>query len=291
MWPNKTDVLAYYDGDGPAPTKYAHVVLNNRATETPHYADILVGPLPVDGETTKWEPLAYPFTKPNGGGKVRNIDADVDAIYSDYLYPIGASIADITLDLWGATAMGLDNDTIDIWGVDPYWQEDGRVIRWDTFWNIPEDDFDAMTLLPLGLQFMSDVTGRDPSQWKLLGWLYNDVFYNSTEAFREAYWSPGFVKHGANVEGDWARTDHQGPGLPMDVQTPPAMVNPGGARYQLDPVQKYVKWMDFSFYIGFTRDAGMALYDIRYKGQRLIYELSLQEALAHYAGKISKTLQ
>lgn len=42
--------------------------------------------------------------------------------------------------------------------------------------------------------------------------------------------------------------------------------------------------MDFSFYIGFTRDRGMALYDIKHKGQRVLYELSLQEALAHYAG-------
>lgn len=43
--------------------------------------------------------------------------------------------------------------------------------------------------------------------------------------------------------------------------------------------------MDFSFYIGYQRDTGLSLWDIRYKGQRVLYELGLQEALAHYAGQ------
>jgi primary-amine oxidase len=285
MRPNKTDALAYFDDNSTAPTKYAHVVLDHRATEKPYYADILVGPLPIDNATAKWEPLVYPYTKKCAGGKVRNLDADGDeALYSDWLYPIGASVADITLDLWNGTAMGLDNDTLDIWGIDPLWQDDGRIIRWDSFWNYPEDDFDAETLLPLGLYFMSDVTGRDPSQWKLEGWLYNNIFYETTEAFRAAYMAPDFVKLGANVEGDWARTDHQGETLPMDTAYPPTQIAPSGSRFAVDPEQKYVEWMDFSFYIGFTRDTGMALFDIKYKGERLLYELGLQEALAHYAG-------
>ncbi|KAK0625529.1 copper amine oxidase [Bombardia bombarda] len=283
MWPNKTDALAYLDGNATAPTKYAHVVLNNRATETPYYADILVGPLPVDNVTTAWEPLAYPYTK-ESGGQVRNLDADEDVLYSDWLYVHGASVADITLDLWNGTAMGLDNDTLDIWGIDPVWQEDGKIIRWDAFWNFPTGDFDSETLLPLGLYFMSDVTGRDPSKWKLEGWLYDNIFYATTEEFRTAYFGSCFKKHGANVDGDWAGSNQQGPILPMDNALPPIEVAPAGSRYAVDHEQNYVEWMDYSFYIGFTRDTGMALYDIRYKGERLLYELSLQEALAHYAG-------
>ena len=114
MWPNKTDALAYLDLNATAPTKYAHVVLNNKATEDTHYADILVGPLPIDNVTTTWEPLSYPFTK-KSGGTVRNLDADSDTLYVDWIYPISASIEDITLDLWNASALGLKNDTLAIW--------------------------------------------------------------------------------------------------------------------------------------------------------------------------------
>ncbi|KAK0724664.1 copper amine oxidase [Lasiosphaeris hirsuta] len=282
LWPNKTDALAFLDGNVSTPPKYAHVVLDHRASENPYYIDIFVGPVPVTNETA-WKPLAYPLTKENGG-KVRNLDADSDALFTDWLYVHSESIADITLDLWNGTALGLENDTLDIWGIDPLWQDDGRIIRWDTFWSLPTDDFDAETLLPLGLFLMSDVTGRDISQWKLEGWLYNNIFYETTEDFRAAYWTEGFVKNGGNVEGDWARTDQQGPMLPLDTAYPPVTVAPAGSRFAVDAEAKYVEWMDFSFYIGFSRDTGLALYDIHYQGKRILYELSLQEALAHYAG-------
>ena len=41
--------------------------------------------------------------------------------------------------------------------------------------------------------------------------------------------------------------------------------------------------VDFSFFISTTRDTGLQLHNIKYKGERVIYEVGLQEALAHYA--------
>lgn len=282
--PNKTDALAYLDGDAAVPTKWAKVVLDMRATDEPYFQDIIVGPIPLNNATATWTPLTYPLTRKTEG-KVRNLEADdEDALYTDWIYPITRSIADITLDLWGAAAYGLDNDTIFVWGIDPLWQDNGRIVRWDSFWNNPSDDFDAGTLLPLGLYFQSDVTGRDPSKWKFEGWLYNDIFYATTEEFRDAYWSGKVVNLGMNVEGDWARTDQQGAIMPMDLLYPPASVAPQGNRFSVDYQEKYVEWMDFSFYIGFSRDTAISLHDIRYKGVRLVYELALNEALAHYAG-------
>jgi primary-amine oxidase len=42
--------------------------------------------------------------------------------------------------------------------------------------------------------------------------------------------------------------------------------------------------MDWSFFITYSRDLGITLYDIKFKGERIIYELGLKEALTHYAG-------
>ena len=114
MIPNKTDVLAYIDGDAKPPTRYAHVSLDLRATDEPTYTDILVGPLPVNNLTTTWEGLEYPYTRKTGGS-IRNLDADEDTLYQ-WIYNVSATISDITLDLWGGTALGLKNDTLDIWG-------------------------------------------------------------------------------------------------------------------------------------------------------------------------------
>ena len=41
--------------------------------------------------------------------------------------------------------------------------------------------------------------------------------------------------------------------------------------------------VDFTFFIS-TGPSGIALHDIRFKEDRIVYELGMQEALAHYAG-------
>lgn len=289
MRPNKTDALAYVDGGGALPARYAHAVIDHRADENPYIQDILVGPLPVVNGTTTWEPLEYPYTRKTEG-KVRNLEADTDVVYDEWLLGVSATIADITLDLWNATALGLENDTIEIWGIDPLYQDDDRIMRWDTFWTIPSDVFDSETLLPMGLFFMSDVTGRDPSKWSVQGWYYNGIFYETTEAFRNAYWNGEVEKLGGSVDGPWAHTDQQGTIPPLDTMAPPIGVAPQGARFSVDAESKYVEWMGWSFYVGFSRDTGMALFDVRFKGKRILYELGLQEALAHYAGTFAPGL-
>lgn len=68
-----------------------------------------------------------------------------------------------------------------------------RVVLWNTYWRYPSDEdavfdgqffyfasiavtmfFPGETLLPQGLYFKSDITGRDSSKWKVLGWLYGE---------------------------------------------------------------------------------------------------------------------
>lgn len=71
--------------------------------------------------------------------------------------------------------------------------------------------------------------------------------------------------------------------LPHDDQEPPVAILPGGPRHEFDPEQNYVSWMDFTFYVA-TGRGGIELHDVRYKGERVVYELAMQEALAHYAG-------
>ena len=295
--PNKTDALSYLDAAGKEPTRYAHVRLRMAARENAVFSDIQVGPLPISNASS-WKPLEYPYTK-KSGGTVRDINADMDQLNEKLLTPLGKSIEDITLALWNAT-MTPSFDNSSIFGfpngsepsvsnlfpieIDPAWQEDGRIIRWYTLWKDSTGVFDSSTLLPVGLCLMVETTGRDPSKWKFGGWFYNNVFYESTEAFRKAFQSPKFEKLGGGIDGPWAGLDRQGEIHRLDSSPPPAAVASSKPRYSVDPGQKYVEWMGFSFYIGFSRDTGFALFDIRYNGERVLYELGLQEAVAHYAG-------
>ncbi|TEA10610.1 Membrane primary amine oxidase [Colletotrichum sidae] len=273
--PNKTDVLPYLDSNtsDKAPTKYARVLTTRRATEDASWQELLVGPLPISDKTTV-QPLEYLLTRKTNG-TVRWLDPDVHgALEKEFLFKVSASIADITKDLCGGVALGQDNDTIALVGLTTPYQEDteGVIVRWDEFKRKPNSQFDTQTLLPLGLFLKTDVTGRDPSKWRVMGWFYNDIFYKDTESFRAAYQSPVFERLQPNVEGDWARTDRQGPPLQHDLLPPPNMLHPNGqARFSVDKDEQYVSWMDFTFYIGFSHDTGMSLYDIRYRGERVFH--------------------
>lgn len=180
---------------------------------------------------------------------------------------------------------------------------------------------DFETLLPQGLYMKIDQTSRDPksesrvairrswlrrvlgadhlyhlaphrnlfnlllhrADWRLVGWLYGGKYYPGTAAFLAAFNSPSFETYTRNegVDGSWAMTDKKGADLPLDSRAPPMQILPEGKRWKIDAGAKFVVYQDFSFFIGFTRDTGVRLFDIKYKGERIIYELGLQEALAH----------
>ncbi|KAJ7641294.1 copper amine oxidase [Roridomyces roridus] len=282
--PNKTDALDYLDNGGAAPDRYALARIAFGASEEPWLQDFIVGPLPITNAST-YASLDWATT--SGSAKIRNYNADEDSV-TEWNYNVTDTVADIVLDLLNGTATGAGDDTFDIWGIDPLWMEeiDGeqRVILWNTYWRFPDSIFDGETLLPQGLFFKSDITGRDPSKWRVLGWLYGDIFYETTEAFRNAWSSPDFVRYELNLPGSWIGSDRVGEALPADERAAPIFVQPDGQRFSVDEEQKYIEWMDFSFYLTFTRDTGIRLFDIKYKGERIIYELGLQEAIAHYAG-------
>ncbi|ORY29317.1 putative copper amine oxidase [Naematelia encephala] len=291
--PAKADALAYLDNNGTKPERWATVHITFGATEEPYVQEFLVGPLPASDKTGH-----YPNTAGTQAKDAKIRVYDLDDTYSFFL-DTAFNMSDIVSDLLNATITSTDDidNTFDIWGIDPLWHEQGedgsdRVINWVGFWRYPDEidtgnstfNFDGETLLPQGLYMKFDVTGRDPSGWSLKGILYTDEYYTSIDEFRTAWQKEGFIKVTPTYSGEWIGTDQTGDILPLETESPPVNVQPQGQRFKVDEEQKWVEWMDFSFYITFTRDTGLRLFDIKYKGDRILYELGLQEAIAHYAG-------
>jgi primary-amine oxidase len=144
-----------------------------------------------------------------------------------------------------------------------------------------------------------DVTSQNNTE--LLGILYNGILYESMTAFRSAWSSPSFEKLPKPQEGDWCKTERSGEPMPFDSEPGPVQVSTS-QRYAIDYENNYIEWMDFSFHMGVSRYRGLALYNINYQGERIIFELgknisiriaevntntknftAMQEALAHYA--------
>jgi primary-amine oxidase len=133
-----------------------------------------------------------------------------------------------------------------------------------------------------------DATGRDPSNWKVLQWTYNDVFYESADQLRDAMKSPTFQKNTLNLEGNWTGLEDFSAGLRDRNNPPPVMIQHTGSRFKVNEKQKFVTWMGFQFFITTSSDTGVALHDIKFNGDSVIYELSLQETFVTYASNDPK---
>lgn len=116
--------MAFKAGTCDEPPRMAQVTIMFSACDEPFLEDYLVGPLPVSENTTA-VPYSYRTTK--GTSRITNYDADADKT-QDFIVATAQTCDDIITDLLGAPA-----DSWDIWGIDPLWHEDGRVISTRSF--------------------------------------------------------------------------------------------------------------------------------------------------------------
>jgi primary-amine oxidase len=83
-------------------------------------------------------------------------------------------------------------------------------------------------------------------------------------------------------EESWSGRERKGRKRDLDERAGPRQVSFNGPRFRVDKDNQWVSWMGWSFYLSFARDMGMSLWDVRFRGERILYEISPQEALAVY---------
>ncbi|KAF8887254.1 copper amine oxidase [Gymnopilus junonius] len=275
--PPKLAALAYLENPSQVsqPERYARVTLHHGAREEPVAKDYLVGPLPV-GKRTTIRPLeeiyhrkAVPFN--SRGVELSQMMRMIDFIGRE-LQPINHAIE----DLFGASMRGQPNDTLSAGMVGPY-SFDGSFRR---LWVTWRRNGAGTWLMPVNFYQYIDVSGTNPSQWKLLKLVYHDQIFPSVSSFLEAFNNGTLIKHPGqadpNIDLTWAQRKRVGTDRDLD--------HIPGPRYRVDKEQKYVSWMGWGMYLGFDRDMGLSLWDVRFRGERIIYQLAPQEAIAQYGG-------
>ncbi|ORY00355.1 copper amine oxidase [Clohesyomyces aquaticus] len=98
------------------------------------------------------------------------------------------------------------------------------------------------------------------------------------------------MEYNQTLDSTWALVDYK-PDMgvrDLEERMAPSTLEIGRKCYKLDKDQKYVEYMAWSFYMSFTRTLGILLYDVKFKGERILYELSMQEATAQYGGNQPK---
>ncbi|KAI9365972.1 copper amine oxidase [Zopfochytrium polystomum] len=283
--PSKADALAYYSGSSATPpTRYAKVIINHFGLKDPVFKMYKVGPVPVTNKTT-----ITPLTEIYKADPTRSIncgpwDDPLSTAQDVVVAKVMTSIADITEDLLGYSYYGADDErsTLSYETTAPLGRDGKDRYGW-SFFLVPGQ---AYTIMPVGLQVAFDFAGNDPNKFSFKVLWYNGQTWTSLDAFRSD-WKNGKIVRGAKVSNDtaWTSTGKQGGPTPsLDSKKGPVGVSPSGARYSVDTTNRFVSWNDWTFYIATDGPRGVALFNIEYSGERIVYEIGLQEAIAQYAG-------
>lgn len=91
------------------------------------------------------------------------------------------------------------------------------------------------------------------------------------------------------VDPSWSTRKRRGPQRDLDHLPGPRSVSFAGLRYRVDRERQYISWMGWGLYLGFDRDMGMSLWDVRMKGERIAYEVCILFLIAMWSALLSFT--
>lgn len=226
------------------------------------------------------------YNGPNGA-KVGLNGGFVDAVRSSAVDRIVGktmtSIADITQDLIGLVYYGNDDErnTAVYYQQNPYSTDGSTGIFWTPLRRAGLAPYDQ----PSDLYVSFDVAGTDESMYHCRMIVYNLKVYNSIEEFRAAWEAGEIEKSPAPKDNDdFLRKDRKGPVRELENHMAPSVMALDGNRFKIDRSAGYIEYLGWKFYTWFDRDVGLQFYDIKFRDERIMYELSLQDAIAQYAG-------
>ena len=107
--------------------------------------------------------------------------------------------------------------------------------------------------------------------------MYHDQIFRSIQSFIEAFNNGTLIRRPeqADPKADysWPERQRKKHDRDLDYLPGPRSVSFAGLRYKVDRERQYISWLGWGLYLGFNRDMGLNLWDIRFRGERLVYEV------------------
>ncbi|KAJ8413274.1 hypothetical protein AAFF_G00092700 [Aldrovandia affinis] len=145
---------------------------------------------------------------------------------------------------------------------------------------------------PVGFELLINHKSLDPEQWTVEKVWYNEQYFNSVEELVERYDSGDIRKLKLPEHDDQDLFSTYVPRGDSNTRTDihgPKLVEPQGPRYHVE--NNFVEYAGWSFAFRVRSSAGLQIFDLRYNGERVAYEVSLQEAIAFYSGDTPAAMQ
>ena len=145
-------------------------------------------------------------------------------------------------------------------------------------------DLEGESLNPVDFQLYIDFPGADVSKWKVKKVYYNGESFNTIDDLVYQYNNSGVTKSSIPAPKTPLFSSYEHRGIPQSqkARRAPRMFEPDGKRFSVSG--RHIKYMNWSFDFRMDSVSGPQLFDIRFDDKRIIYELSLQEAISYYSG-------
>uniref|UniRef100_A0A8C9FGC4 Amine oxidase n=1 Tax=Pavo cristatus TaxID=9049 RepID=A0A8C9FGC4_PAVCR len=266
--PAKAEVLRFLDAGGARPPREALAVLYFGAQAEPNVTEYVVGPLPAptyhrDVTVQKYGGKLPYHRRPALPAEYKQIAS----FFKEQVFPAAPSFMDQVMEYDGASLATVTTA--------PRGSRSGDRLTWFVMFQ----NVSGFFLHPVGLEVLVDHSSLDLAQWAVRRVFYNGQYYRDMSELERIY-----VQGGVRVEkvrraprdGDFSSMR---PRVPVAVMFP-LQYEPQGPRYSVR--SNLIIFQAWSFAFGMSVTTGMRLFDIQYNGERVVYELSVQEALSVY---------
>ena len=276
--PNKQQTLNFLDRNRQQPEREATVIIFRGDVAEPHIEEFVVGPLPLptykDGPKTY--PFRYrPFTMPELVDMVTKVTEEVQNTCGDLLWE---SYKGKMLGFCDKQCLGFQFTTPESSAITGN-KHNRRFWLW--LYHVVE----YWSLHPLDFLVLADVTGNTVDQYEIVKVIYAGEHFENLRELMMAYTQNSVNKIDIPFpvmdDNLYSSMHRRGKLFPEDDARRPLQFEPDGKRYSING--RHITYMGWQFHIRLSPISGPQLFDIRYNGERIVYELSLQEIGVFYS--------
>ncbi|XP_066538654.1 amiloride-sensitive amine oxidase [copper-containing] [Hoplias malabaricus] len=282
--PRKHEALRALDRGQAKPPRQARAVVQFANQAHPNITEYIVGPLPF--------PDSYQLKMFKGDRPIRFESRPISTVEYGFIDAILEKISKkVNKILYESTGFTLSNCTdrcLTYSDIAPRGLEPGERRTWLMLQKFVEGYF----IHPVGFEILINHQDLDPEKWTVEKVWYNGQYFDSLDELVEKY-ELGTISKVKLPEHD--EQDLYSTFIPRgrsNTQTNihgPKLVEPQGPRYRVDG--NFVEYAGWSFAFRVRSSAGLQIFDLRFNGERVAYEISLQEAIAFYSGDTPAAMQ
>lgn len=261
--PKKQDALHHLDADGPKPAREATAVVFHGSKN--NIKEYVVGPLPnpsyhrdVTIERYKRE---IPLT-------ARPMHSSEYIFIGEFIKKALNPVSELLNDSFG----------IDASVYNAYYQNMPKGVKSgdrQTWFSLCRN-VEGFYIHPVGFEILINHQSTKYSNWSITKVFYIGRYFDSLEELKQQYEAGNVTKLIYKPVLNYASLKPS----KKPTGTGPQQYHVQGKRFSVK--NNHIAYLDWSFAFGLNALRGMRVFDVRFKGERIIYELSVQEAMSVY---------